>query len=933
MQLGKLFTRNSKQPSSSTVELAMQGVETDSCDGPPTYEYNLDNRNQFRALLYKTVATQKHQWMISAGCAIACPALVVGIGGIIALTAARNLNATNVPLDFDFAGNPPNASTLNYAGFYPTDLFMASGVRVGCAHWFGENYPFLTLIQCNNSQTNGSSEHDTTYLPKPIGGWASWSPTAKPVQGKDGQLRSLYSSIPQYRPWSLYQTANGVDVGARPPSGNSGGNSSTSTSGASARSIIGNNNNTSQDAVYFVKENNIDDVLMTKFTEAADLLDRNTPVDNNFPYPPFGAILFDKINNNQNELDFTLQMGSVRRFLNDAKISKAYPSQGLRQLVAYTQYTVSTKYQGRYTITPGIQAMPHTINPSQQGDVSAMIGRFLFPFAISFLMPLFVYTLVKEKEDRILMMMHMSGLSSRVYYLSHYLHFLLQQVIASIVFIVVGAALQMSFFTRTNPLVYILLMLLWSHVQVCFAFFLASLFNSSRRALILTYLFVTLSVIVGSMSSVIFKAAVPYFWYIHPSFAMYHAVHLITVHAAFTNRLQPYTFGNWNMSDPLSVIFGILFIESIILSLLTLANHHVLYKVVSGLFGRRKQVDAPTFVKPNAVIKDVNALNERKKIENGTYDAHCNVVVKNIEKTFAAGNTAVNDVSFSVQPNIVFGLLGPNGAGKSTLLHMLTGLIEPTSGTALIAGHDITKQMGTVHTNIGVCPQHDIHWGDLTPMEHMLFYARLRGIPKEHEVAEATRALKEVQLLRQSHQQAQSLSGGEKRRLSIGISLLGNSKVVFLDEPTTGLDPQVRRVIWRIILNAKRHRTVILTTHSMEEADTLCSQIGIMASGALRCIGNQVYLKKEYGSGYRLSLAATPHKLETACRFVESILPRGWKRIDRSKISEVFLNMQKNKDALGIDDWGLSQTSLEDVFMNIVSQVEDEDPSNKLEEV
>ncbi|KAI8055672.1 ABC-2 family transporter protein-domain-containing protein [Syncephalis plumigaleata] len=605
MQFGKLFTRREQPSSGSTVELAVQPADTRSNhDQPPVYEYTPGRRNQFRALLYKTVATQKHQWMITAGCAIACPALVVGIGGIIALTAARSLSgvapsetlfcantplvhpATNVPLDFDFAGNPPNASSINYAGFYPTDLFMASGARMGCAHWFGENYPFSSPYSVN-PQTNGSSEHDTTYLPKPIGGWASWSSSSngKSVSGANGDFRSLYSSIPQYRPWSLYKTANGVEVGARPPSGNvnrNGNATTTSSSGSSgllgaipSRSIVGGNGNgTSQDAVYFVQEDgSIDDALVQRFTEATDLLDRNTPVDDKFPYPPFGAILFDKVDTSKNSLDFTLQMGSVRRFLNDPKVSKAYPSQGLRQLVGYTQVMsgyVSTKYQGKYTITQGIQAMPHVINPAQQGDVSAMIGRFLFPFAVSFLMPLFVHALVKEKEDRILMMMHMSGLSSKVYYLSHYLHFLLQQLVASIVFMVVGAALQMSFFTRTNPLVYILLMLLWSHVQVCFAFLIASLFSSSRRALILTYLFVTLSVIVGSMSSVIFQNTVPYAWYIHPSFAMYHALHLITVHASLVNRLQPYTFGNWSMSDPLSIIFAVLLFESIIMVLLTL---------------------------------------------------------------------------------------------------------------------------------------------------------------------------------------------------------------------------------------------------------------------------------------------------------------------------------------------------------------------------
>jgi len=148
-------------------------------------------------------------------------------------------------------------------------------------------------------------------------------------------------------------------------------------------------------------------------------------------------------------------------------------------------------------------------------------------------------------------------------------------------------------------------------------------------------------------------------------------------------------------------------------------------------------------------------------------------------------------------------------------------------------GRDIDK----IYQNIGVCPQHDILWDDLSVEEHLYFYARLKGVSPAEEGAAVASALEMVSLEQFRTRTSKGLSGGEKRRLSIAISLIGHGKVVFLDEPTTGLDPEVRRLIWDIINRAKQGRTIILTTHSMEEAEVLCQRIGIMSKGLLRCLG------------------------------------------------------------------------------------------------
>jgi ABC-type multidrug transport system ATPase subunit len=215
----------------------------------------------------------------------------------------------------------------------------------------------------------------------------------------------------------------------------------------------------------------------------------------------------------------------------------------------------------------------------------------------------------------------------------------------------------------------------------------------------------------------------------------------------------------------------------------------------------------------------------------------------------------------------------------------------------------------------------------------MYFYARLKGIVPEDERKAVEKALSEVSLLSFEHRLTKGLSGGEKRRLSIAIALLGNPSVVFLDEPTTGLDPAVRRLIWDIVNTARLGRTIVLTTHSMEEAEALCQRIGIMAKGTLRCLANPTRLKEVYGSGFKVYLNTIEEKTDRACRFVESVLPAGWRKIDsfatntsyefpalKGVLTSVFEAIEKEKEEVGITDWGIGQTTLEEVFLRLISE-------------
>ncbi|KAL4424942.1 hypothetical protein ABPG77_009671 [Micractinium sp. CCAP 211/92] len=205
-----------------------------------------------------------------------------------------------------------------------------------------------------------------------------------------------------------------------------------------------------------------------------------------------------------------------------------------------------------------------------------------------------------------------------------------------------------------------------------------------------------------------------------------------------------------------------------------------------------------------------------------------------------------------------FALLGPNGAGKSTTMNCLTGVLPFDGGDALVCGESIASasSMDRVRPLMGYCPQFDVLFEQLTGREHLLLFGAIKGLPAGAARDEAARLLDEVRLAEAGGVRAGAYSGGMKRRLSVAIALLGDPQVIYLDEPTTGLDPISRqaRHLWDLVDRAKRDRAVVLTTHSMEEADILGDRIGIMARGRLRCLGNSLRLKSRFGSGYRVSI-------------------------------------------------------------------------------
>ncbi|KAI9802311.1 MAG: hypothetical protein M1833_001817 [Piccolia ochrophora] len=340
--------------------------------------------------------------------------------------------------------------------------------------------------------------------------------------------------------------------------------------------------------------------------------------------------------------------------------------------------------------------------------------------------------------------------------------------------------------------------------------------------------------------------------------------------------------------------------------------------------------------------------------------------VMHVTKAFGS-NVAVQDITFGVSKGEVFALLGPNGAGKSTTISLIRGDIRPTHkhGEIFVQNIPISKHRAAARAHLGVCPQFDA-MDQMTTLEHLHFYARIRGVDDvEHNVSEVIRA---VGLQSFTGRMAEKLSGGNKRKLSLGIALMGNPAVLLLDEPSCGMDAASKRVMWRTLASVVPGRSLVLTTHSMEEADALSNRAGIIAKKML-ALGTSEYLREKHGDAYHVHIItkSAPHssteEMENLRSWIltnlpgavveertyhgqlrfsvparpqspDNLAPEERKDLDLQEssprhcgVGSLFTTLADNKDRLGLEFYAISQTTLDQVFLSIVGKhnVEEED--------
>ena len=299
------------------------------------------------------------------------------------------------------------------------------------------------------------------------------------------------------------------------------------------------------------------------------------------------------------------------------------------------------------------------------------------------------------------------------------------------------------------------------------------------------------------------------------------------------------------------------------------------------------------------------------------------------------GIVAVDGLNLDVYDGQITALLGPNGAGKTTTISMLTGMIESNSGDITVNGLSLKEGLGHIRKSMGVCPQFDILWPTLTVFEHLQIYASFKGIPSHEMDATIFRAIQEVDLLEKTDELSSRLSGGQRRKLSLAIAFIGGPKVVILDEPTSGMDPYARRKMWEVISRFKKGRTILLTTHFMDEADLLSDRIAIMAKGNLVCYGSSLFLKSKFGAGYSVNIDVKKARENEKVRrdlsdTVTSHVPKAYLQSaagselsfllpsdSTSQFSGLLEELQRLQDDGRIGSYGISCSTLEDVFLAI----------------
>lgn len=313
------------------------------------------------------------------------------------------------------------------------------------------------------------------------------------------------------------------------------------------------------------------------------------------------------------------------------------------------------------------------------------------------------------------------------------------------------------------------------------------------------------------------------------------------------------------------------------------------------------------------------------------------IKVENLTKKFN-GFVAVDNVSFSIESGEIFGLLGPNGAGKTTAISMLSTLLRPTSGTAVVNNVDIAENEDRVRKSIGIVFQDQSLDEELTAYENMDFHGRLYRIPKNLRQKKTIELLKLVGLEERKNDIVKTFSGGMKRRLEIARGLLHEPKVLFLDEPTLGLDPQTRNHLWEYIgkLNKEKGITIILTTHYMEEADKLCDRVAIIDKGKIIALDTPENLKEKIGADVVTIESANKDKLYPELKELSWV-----KRVEphNGLITINLQNAEKHiaeivnisvRSGIGINSISIHKPTLEDVFLNFTGRtIREEEAGSK----
>ncbi|XP_058795656.1 cholesterol transporter ABCA5-like isoform X2 [Phymastichus coffea] len=561
--------------------------------------------------------------------------------------------------------------------------------------------------------------------------------------------------------------------------------------------------------------------------------------------------------------------------------------------------------------------------------------------------------IVGEKENKIKEGMKIMGLKDSVFWLSWFILYAIFVLLLSAVAVVLLFTLQM--FQHTDFLPIFLLVVLYSFSVIMFGFMITPFFDKSRTAGVLGNFAVTILSLMYFIQVFVDDSTSISFWVVSlisptgVALAMDKALVLdlqgegVNFDNLWSGPGMPFG-GSLVMMSLDIILYGMLayYLDSVIPSEYGVKRPPWFCFACNFWCRKTKTPRAPqtvngesnSFIPGEEANRDVEPVVREMK---GREAIRIVDLYKSYTKCRRAEVKAVNGINLTIYEGQITAILGHNGAGKTTLFNILTGLTSPSSGTALIFGYDVrdSNDMHMVRSMTGVCPQHDILFDLLTPREHLEFFAAVRGIPRKQIGHEVKKTLKDIDLMDKADTFAKYLSGGQKRKLSVGIAIIGDPKIIILDEPTAGVDPYSRRQLWSFLQSRRHGKVILLTTHFMDEADILADRKAVISKGKLRCCGSSLFLKNKFGIGYHLTMVLEGNSRESAIarlvlshvakaekarrhgRELSFILPHNSVDNFAPLFSAIEHEIKSKALRLGISSYGVSMTTLEEVFLHL----------------
>ncbi|XP_031417198.1 ATP-binding cassette sub-family A member 5 [Clupea harengus] len=582
-----------------------------------------------------------------------------------------------------------------------------------------------------------------------------------------------------------------------------------------------------------------------------------------------------------------------------------------------------------------VQKFPHAL-------ISIYLVLAFTPF-VSFL----IVNVAAEKEHRLKDTMSMMGLYDSAFWLSWGLLYAALVTTMSILMAVISTCT--SLFYHSNFLVIFLLIFLYGISSIFFSFMLTPLFKKPKFASTVGSM---LTVVFGCLS--LFTVLMRDFpqWLVwllcllSPSAFSIGIAQVVYLEAQGDGAIfSTLTNGPHALYVPLLMLF----LDCILYLLLAV----YLDQVLPGEFGMRRSIIY--FLKPSYWSQrrkhyvEVSSVYEAEvngatmgdeSIEPVSPEFKKAIRINNIRKVYKETDSTVEALrgfTFDIYEGQITALLGHSGAGKSTLMNILCGICPPTEGSATIYGTPVAEiaEGAEMKQLVGICPQFNIIFDVLTVEEHLRIFAAIKGILPSNIDAEVSKVLKDLDLEKIMDAQAKNLSGGQKRKLSVGIAILGDPKILLLDEPTAGMDPCSRHQVWSLLKSRRAGRVTVLSTHYMDEADILADRKAVISHGQLKCVGSSLYLKTKCGVGYNLRMSLGEGcEVDAIASLVKQHVPKA--QLSRQQEAELtftlpfesmdtfpglFAELDCRPD-LGIINHGVSMTTLEDVFLRLEAEAE-----------